>query len=362
MRTLILSLIVLSPIILKSQVQITENDMPNINDTLRISISGDIGTADPSATGAGFNWDYAFLFPDSQEVMKFVNVTSAPIAYQFYFNNQFLYPDHKASISSPEISSNLGAGTPVSVTEVYNFFKANSGEFTQVGLGGKINGVPTSVKFDPLDIQYRFPMQYQNSDSCFSKFEVDVPGVGFYGRERYRFNEVDGYGTLTTPFGLFQTIRVKSTNLIQDTLYYSSLGFGIKLPQRTEIEYKWLANGEGIPVLKIVTDDFNLITTAYYRDIAREITGIREYEIATNLRISPNPAKNLFSTSFSLLRSEDVMIELFDLTGKRISSFNYPDLQAGNQDLKLEVNIDPGIYFVSICIGKEKVSKKLIVW
>jgi hypothetical protein len=83
---------------------------------------------------------------------------------------------------------------------------------------------------------------------------------------RTRSSIADGWGVLTTPFGIFNTIRVKSVLIQDDSVHLDSLGVNIPL-YREITQYKWLANGEGIPVLQ-VNVELGMIS-AIYRDIYR---------------------------------------------------------------------------------------------
>jgi gliding motility-associated-like protein len=58
-------------------------------------------------------------------------------------------------------------------------------------------------------------------------------------------------GTLLTPFGTFNALRIKSTLQISDSIYLDTLGFGITIPRQTIVEYKWLGAGKKIPLLEV---------------------------------------------------------------------------------------------------------------
>jgi hypothetical protein len=109
-------------------------------------------------------------------------------------------------------------------------------------------------------------MNYGQTWSSDAGFTLSLPGTGYISRQKNRTSEVDGWGTLTTPFGSFQTLRVKSIIAEHDSIYIDSLGWGYGL-DRTITEYKWLGNDQGIPLLQ-VTEEGPLVT-ATYRDFYR---------------------------------------------------------------------------------------------
>jgi len=54
-----------------------------------------------------------------------------------------------------------------------------------------------------------------------------------------------------TPFGTFNTIRVKSQLIVSDSIYLDTLGFGFTIPRADKFEYKWYGIGKKIPLLEI---------------------------------------------------------------------------------------------------------------
>lgn len=78
-------------------------------------------------------------------------------------------------------------------------------------------------------------------------------------------------------------------------------------------------------------------------------------DVLTSCNIFPNPASNVINISYELLLSSTVSMELFDVSGKRITSLMNPtEMQSGNYtypvDLK-EYHLQTGLYFVSIRTG-----------
>ena len=63
------------------QITITDNDMPEIGDTIRTSLAIDLTGFNYEETGQDFTWDFSGLMPLFQQVDTFVSVTSTPILY-----------------------------------------------------------------------------------------------------------------------------------------------------------------------------------------------------------------------------------------------------------------------------------------
>jgi hypothetical protein len=346
-----------------AQITITKSDMPDTGDNIVVSMTGNFSNANPATTGPNHTWNFSFLSPDSQKVDSFVAVTSTPFAYQFYFNNIVMYPNHKASYASPVFTPNFIP--QFTVEDVYDFYKELTTEYSYVGFGAKINSVPASVKYDSIDVIYNFPVDYGNSDSCWSKFGFSVPNYGYYGQERHRVNTVDGWGTLITPYGSFQALRVKSVIEATDTVYNASFGFGFTTPRPTQVEYKWLGQGSKIPLLQVNTQiNFSneVITGIFYKDSLRN-TSIAETGLSDILfSVYPNPAQEAAIIAYIADEPADVRIEALDITGRLVRQIKNGTVDQGAHSAHFDVRgLPPGVYLIRIAIKGSAAYSKLVI-
>jgi hypothetical protein len=273
---------------LQAQIVIGPTDMPSAGDTVRYHTTT-AGDVDLVLTGANVLWDFSDLTLGLEGADTAVSVSSTPFAYQFFFNNNLLYPQHSANFAMK------GAGFDfqvVSFEDVYDYFKNDANGFRNVGFGANLNGIPTSIRRIPVDWEYRFPMAFGNMDTSFSAFNVNVPTVGYYGQSQTRFNHVDGWGTLLLPGGgSHQVLRVRSVLAQRDTLFVDQfgIGFGVNRPQT--VEYKWLAPGRDLPVLEVVTvGGFATTARFQYEEVT---TGVGALPPGHGLHTWPNPADEL---------------------------------------------------------------------
>jgi hypothetical protein len=344
--------------LLFSQITITTNDMPLLNDTIRLSIQNGVQGFDPSLTGAGYTWNFSALQADLQRVDEYQSVSSTPFAYQFYFNNQILYPNHKASyaVASPQ---GMGGFQQFQIEDVYNYFKNSSQQYIQAGFGATINGVPSSVQYIPVDVQYSFPLNYLNTDSSNSSWGLGIPGIGYLGQTFTRKDTVDGWGQLTTPFGTFNTLRVKSVINRIDTLNFNNFGF--KIPRPAETEYKWLAANGKVPILTLLKTGF--IVNATYRDIFRNVTqlGVGAHENLSQLNVFPNPTSEFVIIEFTSEIESKVEIAVLNILGEKIICSSY-SVYNGNNKILLPLNtLKSGLYILQISEDKSLKSLKLQV-
>jgi len=251
--------------VLFSQITITRNDMPNVGDSLLYTETLPPVGIDYTETGNNYTWNFSELGVGSQNAEVYVSVSSTPLLYQAVFNWPFWNPP--ASIASPGDDIMFIPG--VAISDYYDFFKEQNTSYARVGFGLTISDIPIPIKYNNPELLYSFPISAGSSaDSSESSFSLDIPDLGYYETYRKRLNTVDGWGTLTTPLGTFQTIRMKSTLITFDSIYIDSLQTGI--PVRREItEYKWLGNGFGRPLLVVSKEGF-LPARAQY--LAEEIS------------------------------------------------------------------------------------------
>ncbi|NUM51780.1 MAG: T9SS type A sorting domain-containing protein [Flavobacteriales bacterium] len=346
--------------VLSAQITITTSDMPLLNDTVRLSIQNGVQGFNPALTGANYTWNFSSLQADMQRVDEFQSVSSTPFAYQLYFNNQIMYPNHKASyaVASPQ---GMGGFQQFQIEDVYNYFKNSTQKYAQVGFGATINGVPSSVQYNPVDVQYSFPLNYLNTDSSFSVWGLSIPGVGYMGQYIMREDTVDGWGELTTPFGTFiNTLRVKSVIHKTDTLNFNNFGF--KIPRPVETEYKWLATNGKVPILMLVKT--GPIVNATYRDIFRNVTqlGIDQNNFIDQLALFPNPASDFVIAEFYSFYSGEVEIGVYSLLGEELIN-THDALYTGSNKIIIPLrNISCGMYLLQIKQGKQtKVAKLQVV-
>jgi len=276
----------LLPISAFAQITIGMADMPSAGDTVRYVTSSADGF-DPAETEAGFIWDFSALPIGPEGADTCVTVASTPFAYQFFFNNPFLYPEHRADYAVRGQNFNFQVLT---VNDVRDYFKRDSLGFRNVGFGANINGIPASTRRIPVDWIHRFPMDFGDMDTSFSEFTLNVPTLFSYTQRQTRSNEVDGWGTLYLPADTFEVLRVKSTLARIDSAYVEQFGQGFTFPETQTIEYKWIAQGMDLPVLQINVVAGQATTARFHYSPPDNTSGMGEAR-TTGLAVYPNPAE-----------------------------------------------------------------------
>ncbi|MCA8831263.1 hypothetical protein [Hymenobacter pini] len=303
---------------------ITRADMPAPGDTLRQSTASVILPAGaPPLTQRGPNqtWNYRALVATAQQVARFTPVPNQPL-YTITFNS-ILSGSNRATVAAPQAVP-VPPGLTLPITEPYQFFNASSADYRSVGYGGTLAGTAVPVTYaSPAeqDIIYRFPLSYASApDSSRSFFSVTIPGTGYLSQRRKRVNKADAWGTLTTPFGTFQTVRVVTRIEDHDSLSAGGISQGFTLPITRE--YKWLAVGQHVPVLTITTTQTGtqeIVSGVEYRDVYRRIGG----PLAAT-RALPATAVQVYPTllrpdqALNLALSAPASVTATDVTGRLV--------------------------------------------
>lgn len=299
--------------VVHAQFTIGEADMPSAGDTMRFR-SGDGSGIALELTGADHLWDFGDLTPQGEVADTAVTVGATPFLYQFFFNNIFLFPDHVADYAMK--GANFGFGQ-FSLSDVYDYYRADPDGFRNVGFGANVNGLPTSVRRDPIDVIHRFPMNFGDEDSSASAYNVTVPTVLYFGQDQLRHNIVDGWGTLYLPADTFQVLRVKSVLERTDTIYVDQFQFGFRLPEPETVEYKWIAQGMDAPVLQVTTLAGVPVSTRFFYEPEDVTTAVPVQASSGTPALYPNPSSS--EVYVHLPGDLGGTITVIDATGREVS-------------------------------------------
>jgi len=356
-----LTIIVLFSFQIKAQIVITSDDFPVPGDTVRKSNTIVLDGIDFQQGGPDQIWQFDELTVVSQQVDTFVSVGETPTIYQLFFNNGWIYPDYESTVAQ-KLGQFIAIPT-LTLTDAYLFIKNSDEDIREVGYGITLDGISLPIQLQEIDTIYRFPLEYGAIDSAHSLFEIDIPDLGFLMISKFRRNTVDGWGTLITPYGEFQTLRVKTEIEEYDSLYSDSLGLGMPVT-RNIIEYKWLANGYPEPVLQVNEEGF-IITASYIDSVRSTFLAVPEVKnLKFDFSVYPNPCNEYLSVSYELVDDADVKISIFSIYGNEMKRFAQTRQERGlyNRVLYLKENgFKNGIYLVRLTIDNIPYVKRILL-
>lgn len=250
----------------QAQITINQGDMPVSGDTLRYSVGAVAGVVLPTSTGTGQTWNYGSLVPQSQGVAAYKSAASVNLAYGLLFG---------LTSYGIKLADTIGVG-PVTATNVYDFYRRNATSFSAVGRGLTFQGIPLPANYSDNDEIYQFPLQYGDRDSSTFRVQFSVAGQGTLTQQGYRINRVIGSGSLTTPYGTFNTLLVQVRVEEVDSLVATALPFPLGFNSSTT-HLVWLAQGQHYPILDMTLNTATgtpILTDVRYRDVYRQLVPV----------------------------------------------------------------------------------------
>jgi hypothetical protein len=183
----------------QGQITVNSGDMPQANDTFLVSNSF-LLFFNPDETGADYDWDYSNLFPFSQDSISYIAMSDASFIYQLIFNNPFNPSDQATEGKRLE---GLDFVPGIDISDAFLFTKNSSTKLEELGFGVTFSGIPLPIQYTDKKTLYEFPLSYGDSLEDDYAFNVSIPNLAYLGESGTRSYDVDGWGSLTTPFGTF---------------------------------------------------------------------------------------------------------------------------------------------------------------
>lgn len=281
-----------------SQITIGSTNVPQTNDTLRVSDAVIDNTMDFIATGANYTWDFSNLQFSGQTLNEYKPVSSAGLFIQFVFGSS-VPQNYRASyyVATNGLPlNNLPAQLPITISDISQFYKVRTDSMTMVGLKLSVNGQEVPAKSDTIETKYKFPLDYGNTHFSrgYTKLDLNPIYDGIWIQHRTRQTNVDGWGQITTPLGSFNALRIHHTVTESDSFYVSISGFAfwLPIPVPESHEYEWRALEEKEPILLVKTNSIQgneTVTSVQYKN--NYTVGINEEE-DISVSIYPNPVQD----------------------------------------------------------------------
>lgn len=256
---------------LLAQITIGQNEMPHAGDDLFRTKATLNPFLNYTATGPAHNWSFTNLAAADQDEAAYQTVASTNLVFAIAYADIFFNPN-RANVAKPGVDIAFNQLLPIQ--DPYTFFYRSASSYREVGFGVQLSGLPVPIIFDEQDEVYALPLNYGDAGASHSAWKISIPTLAYYGYQQDRTNEVDGWGTITTPAGSFDVLRVKTTLAGHDTINVDTLSLGFTIDRPIVREYKWLAQDLRVPVLQINTAEVfgvEVITDVYFYDAPRAL-------------------------------------------------------------------------------------------
>lgn len=227
----------------RAQPSLNSSDLPQGGQTYaRANAAPPLFPGDLDAGGADLTWDFSDLISTGTQEVQYFPMGAASITTQFVFSSA----DHFTAFELPD----LGIENPLPISGATTYHEFDNDAYRIVGLGITTDIFDLPVIYDDEEELLPLPLTYGAFLEGTSAFEVDLPGIVYYGTEQSHTIEVDGWGTLLLPGGEFECLRVKRNYSAMDTVNVAAAEIGFSLPREGTV-YEWYAAGEGMPVLSV---------------------------------------------------------------------------------------------------------------
>jgi len=257
----------ITALFVSAQITITGADMP-VSGVVNIvsvdtSSNPDIGVASASPQA----WDFSALVTHYPQVASYSPITP----YQAYAND---FPGANLFTYGPSILyAGFYGGAPVNFNNWgYMYWKTGADGFHVMGSRVNYGVGDTSITENPQELLMGAPASYDSVFNNTSRWVASFNKNPFDPDTNYistvtKTLTCDAFGTMTTPFGIFNVLRVHEYMIIVDSVT-ATLGsityWGSETSRDTMNNYHFWANGIGYPVAIVKADAHNNIKRTEY--------------------------------------------------------------------------------------------------
>lgn len=241
----------------------------------------------PGAPGTGLTWDFSTLANHDEDTLKFQNVGWTP---------------YGANHSGSNLAAQQGS------EDFYIYLTNDATGLYMDGFSGDLMGTGSAmhVPADPSEIIAQFPLNYGNSYSGYSaqEFTMDGSAMGADSlRVKFDMNkevDVDSWGSVTTPMGTFDALRLNEYKMETDSVWAQMFGIWTLVSNSadTSTSFVWWTNdaSAGFPLVELDYDSTaGTVRSASYLKSTPSI-GIEEQTLESE--VYPNPARGMVNISF----------------------------------------------------------------
>lgn len=283
-----------------SQITVTSSDFAGADDTVRMSLATD-PTIDIVSTGANQNWDYSYLSVTDQNLVEYTGMSGVPVLVNLSYG-PFAPVKYQASYYLPATNlpiNQLSNFLPITIEDPRSYYRLTSDSMSVVGYTLTIQGNEAPFKADTIEKYYQFPLNYGDTYTGRGVTNVDFNPIynGAWIQKRSRTSEVDGWGSITTPYGTFNAIRIKHTIEEQDSVLVDFMGTSswFELPVPMNYVYEWWTNGEKDAILRVNTRDVagsEVVSGIEFRDNYKSLAAVESLDQNKGIVLYPVPASD----------------------------------------------------------------------
>lgn len=339
----------------QAQITVTDADIVGVGDDVEVAHDTIPGAITIGSGGASQTWNFSALNEDDLDTLKFRAPAGYPGAVDFPMANIVLEDSGEDS------------------TWMY-LTKNTTGLFVN-GMHQIQNGQPVSLPFVSTIITFPSTMGTNYSGNWMGeifKFPLgaDPDGPGPHGtvdslkitRDADLMSNIDGWGTVTTPFGSFASLRqiveeqtIDTTwqlvngnwEIMSTTTQTALAGFGFNLDKvayDTTRTARWWSDDPNtkFPVVEMDYEANGQVNNIDWQKSSPTVGVSESVKVVDQYGLYPNPAKDNVT-----ILTEDVVavrVDIMDVTGKLVAS----EKISSNKTMLNIQSLDNGVYFYNI--------------
>ena len=300
-----------------AQVQLSQWDVAPIgkklgqaNDTIHAK---QVGSLNPGPSGANQTWNFSNLQANTTDTLTFTNPS--------WLGSASSFPTSNLAVVYQLLGN--GAETYLQLTPAGLFIEGAYGD--PLGIGAQ------TINFKPHEQLMKFPDAYGNSFTNKSRLEFTIPFSYLQGVDSLHVIhnvskdiKTDAWGKITTPLKTFDCLRHSGFVTTIDTVLMHAFGTWLDVtPQLgggavVVKHFEWWAPGAGFPVLAFDSAINDTIKNITWLKTLPVVGAVNEIAPLSELKTYPNPASA--NVNFEIKSREVSSIDIFDLSGKMISS------------------------------------------
>lgn len=342
-----------------AQITLQVNDFATAADSIRMSLANPTNI-DLQNTGPNATWDFSQLTAQSQTLINYnpigfgsilILATYGPIASTPYKATYF-------TLTNDLPIDQFSAFLPIEISNLSQYTRRTSSQINSIGYSIDVQGQGIPFKSDTIETRYQLPLNYNDTYTSRGYTYIDLnPAADIkWIQHRERNSVVDGWGSVTTPLGTFDALRIRHDITEIDSIYQTFFGAGtwIALPAFTTTQYEWWTTGKKECLLRATVGGFGPTpqSTIEYQDIYLGLdASIDQADFAIDFY--PNPA-----TEWCFFKSSMPfdLIEIHNLNGQLIAQHHNAALE-GFFDISY---LPAGTYTISVHSSKTILRKKLV--
>lgn len=307
---------------MNAQITLTQaNNAPANADSYSMTTSGTT-TVSPGAAGTGVTWN-----------LSAINIGTSSTVYN-------AVNSANATYTPANIVVNYGSES--------SYYESNSNFLKYYGGNIVLSGFPATITYTSGALFASYPMGISTTSTAAIGGTLSVLSNNgtFSGNCK---TTADGTGTLMLPGKTYTNVlRVLATQ----TINFAVAGAGITAGVLNQDTYNYFIPGRKSPIVTVVTSTvvappaFSTPSSQTITTVASDYnltTGLnKNTENITDLSVFPNPSNDFINLSTQ--NTNATLVEVYDLTGKKLESHTFNNGQAGFKTCCLA----PGIYIYGI--------------